>query len=169
MSSTYTSSQAETFTITNAKYLASKIQTDLQRLHRFYYDSHRQPTMDRIQSYYEEMVLLQKFNFLLEIEYGFSIGNQWKKALKYEARQGGVLASDDDPGGVRYTAIPSNAEWSSFLRYNNRWNSTAYESDKKEFLRLTPIRRTTGSEYSGTWTQERSYASGGRGLLRSGI
>ena len=52
MSSTYTHSQAETFTITNAKYLASKVQTDLMRLHKFYYSSHGSPTLTDIENYY---------------------------------------------------------------------------------------------------------------------
>lgn len=167
MSSTYTHSQAETFTITNAKYLASKVQTDLMRLHRFYYSSHGSPTLTDIEKYYNELVLLQVYNFLDEIEYGFTVDGTWVKALKYTARQGGVLTSDEDPGGIRHGYVPSNASFSSFLRYNSRWHS--FLSDKQAFLDRTPIQRTTGSGFNGNWQQQRAYSSGGRGLLRSGI
>jgi len=167
MSSTYTHTQAETFTITNARYLASKVQTDLMRLHRFYFDSHGRPTLSDLQKYHDELVLLQVYNFLNEIEYGFTVNGRWVKALKYASRQGGVLTTDEDPGGIRYVNIPDNASFSSFLRYNSRWHGSI--SDKQSFLDRTPIQRNTGSGFEGDWKQQRAYSSGGRGLLRSGI
>ena len=169
MSSTYTASKSETFTITDAKYLASKVQTDLMRLHRLYYASHSAPTINEIQEYHDELVLLQIYNFLKEIEYGFRLDQRWIKALKYTARQSGVLTTDDDPGGIRHTIIPNNARFTSFLRYNNRWNSAECESEQKEFLNKTPVKRTTGKGYAGTWMEDRAYSSSGRGLMRSGV
>ena len=168
MSSTYTHSQAQTFTISNARYLASKVQTDLMRLHRLYYDSHRRPTITEINEYYEELVLLQRYDFLDEIEYGFHDGRSWIKALKYTARQGGVLAADDDPGGIRYSNVPPNAKFTSVLKYNHRWGDD-YLPDKRTFLNQTPVRRVPGDGYSGHWEQQRAYSAGGRGLLRAGI
>lgn len=167
MTSTYTHSEAQTFTITNAKYLASKVETDLMRLHRYYFESHGSPSLADIRAYHDELVLLQMWNFLDKIEYGFHVNSGWVKALKYTARQGGVLTANDDPGGIRFVSIPTSARFSSFLRYNNRWHSAS--SEKKEFLRKTPISRTSGPGYSGNWAQQRAYSSGGRGLLRSGI
>ncbi len=167
MSESYTESHANTFTITNAKYLASKVETDLMRLHRYYYQSHGRPTLREIKNYHDELVLLQKFNFLDKIEYGFVHNNAWVKALRYTARQGGVLTADDDPGGISCPAIPTNAAFSSLLWYNNRWNSAIDE--RKDFKRQTPVLRETEANYLGDWTQERAYSSGGRGLLRAGI
>ncbi len=166
MSESYTTSQANTFTITNARYLASKIETDLMRFHRYYGN----PILSEIKKYHQELVLLQTFDFLDRIEYGFVLRNEiWVKALSYTARQGGIMTADDDPGGISYTAIPNGSIFKSLLTYNHRWNSALALSDKQDFLRQTPVYRETGGGYSGNWTQERAYSSGGRGLLRSGI
>ncbi len=167
MDGSYTESKANTFTITNARYLASKIETDLMRLHRYYYQSHGRPTLREIKNYHDELVLLQMFNFLDRIEYGFVLGENWVKALSYTARQGGVLTADDDPGGISCPSIDLDAKFTSVLAYSNLWNSAIAE--RKSFLRQTPVLRPTEANYFGDWTQERAYSSGGRGLLRSGI
>ena len=168
MSSTYTHSQAQTFTISNARYLASKVQTDLMRLHRLYYADYGHPTVTEINEYYEELVLLQQYNLLDEIEYGFCHKDRWLKALKYTARQGGVLVADDDPGGIRYSDIRRDAQFTSMLRYNSRGRNNNLP-DKRSFLNQTPVRRVPGDGYSGHWEQQRAYSAGGRGLLRAGI
>ena len=167
MSSTFTGSYAETFTITNAKYLASKVQTDLMRLHHYYHQSHGGPTLRDIQDYHGELILLQVHDYLGEIEYGFVENNSWVKALKYTARQGGVLTADDDPGGIRFSNISRNARFTSMLRYNANWhNASAHE--KASFREENPIKRTPGKGYSGNWEQQKAYSSGGRGFLREG-
>ena len=168
MNSTYTQSQAETFTITNAKYLASKVQTDLLRLHRYYYSTHNEPTFREIQDYHDELVLLQVHNYLEEIEYGFVEDNCWIKALKYTARQGGVLTADEDPGGIRFSNVSHGAKFTSVLKYNNNW-FVAPQSEKDSFKYKNPIKRRDGTGYNGNWEQQRAYSSGGRGFLRSGI
>ena len=168
MSSTFTHSQAETFTITNAQYLASKVQTDLMRLHHFYFKTHDAPTLADINAYYTELVLLQQYNLLGEIEYGFCLGSSWVKALKYTARQGGVLAADDDPGGIRYSDVDRGAQFTSILRYNSRGQDDNLP-DKRSFLSKTPVNRSKGTGFYGEWQQQRAYSSGGRGLLRAGI
>ncbi len=168
MSSTYTQSKAKTFTITDAKYLASKVHTDLFRLHRYYYNTHNEPTLQEIQDYHDELVLLQVYNYLEEIEYGFVEDNCWVKALKYTARQGGVLTADEDPGGIRFSKISHGAKFTSMLKYNNNW-FVAHQSEKNNFKNKNPVSRVTGPDYSGNWEQQRAYSSGGRGFLRSGI
>jgi hypothetical protein len=168
MSVTYTQSESQTFTVTNAKYIASKVQTDLLRLHRFYYDSHKEPTLKDIQEYHDELVLLQTYNYLDEIEYGFVVNDRWVKALKYTARQGGVITADDDPGRIKFNVISGSARFTSMLRYNANWrNATAYQKDT--FRAENPVKRVSGQGYSGDWVQQSSYSSAGRGLLKSGI
>lgn len=168
MSSSYTHTDAESFTLTNAKYLASKVQADLLRMHRFYYASHREPTLDQIQEFHDELVLLQIHNYLWEIEYGFADGSTWIKALKYTARDGGVLTADEDPGGISFTQVSSNASFASMLRYNSKWHAASYH-EQQSFRDKSPVTRTPGNGYSGDFQQQRAYSSGGRGLLRSGI
>ncbi len=168
MSSTYTQSQAQTFTITNAKYLASKVQTDLMRLHHFYCNSHYGPTVQDVEDYHNELVLLQIYNYFEDIEYGYVFGNSWVKALKYTARQGGILTLDEDPGGIRFSILPHGATFASMLKYNANWRA-APQSYKDAFKNESPVKRSTGKGYGGVWEEQRAYSSGGRGFLRSGI
>ena len=163
MSSTYTGSYAETFTITNAKYLASKVKTDLMRLHHYY----GKPTVRDIEKYHDELILLQVHDYLREIEYGFVENNHWVKALKYTARQGGILTADDDPGGIIFSDISGNPNFTSVLGYNANWhNAPAHE--RADFEKKSPIKRTLGDGYRGNWEQQKAYSSGGRGFLREG-
>lgn len=166
MSSTYTQTGVDAFTITHAKYLASKVYADLMRLHR-YYDGI--PSVEEIIKYHEELVLLQKFDFLSEIEYGFVKNSNWVKALKYQARRGSILVADDDPGGIQYSPLLKGASFTSVLSYNNRWSQSEAASDKRLFLNQTPIARILGAGYGGNWSQNRAYSAGGRGLVRWGI
>lgn len=169
MSFTYAASEARTYAIVNPKYLASKIKTDLMRLHHYYYETHGSPSEAEIEKCHDELVLLQELDLLHEIEYGFYKDGKWIKALKYAARQGGVLAADDSPGGIKFSHIPEGAGFGSFLLHSHRWNLPSAVVAKREFLLLTPVRRVPGNGYSGDWVQHRAYSSGGRGLLRSGI
>ncbi len=166
MTGTYTQSQTNSFTITNAKYLASKIETDLMRLHRYYYQSHGRPTLSEIKQYHEELVILQKFNFLDEITYGFKLNGVWVKFIKYKATQGDHLITDNDPGGVTCSIISTDATFFSFLTYNNNWNSNS--EDGKRFLQETPINRGWGTDNPAMGSEQKMYLSGGRGFIRSG-
>ncbi len=169
MSLTYTQSQTETFTITNAKYLASKVYADLLRLHRYYCGTHYGPTLDEIKQYHDELVLLQMHGYLEEIEYGFVYNDSWVKALKYTARQGSALTANDDPGGIRFSSgVPLTAKFSSMLWYNAKWIA-APQHEKDNFKNISPVNRGTGDGYAGIWKQQREYSSGGHGLARSGI
>ena len=167
MGTTFTQSDVSTFTITNARYIGSKVKTDLMRFNRYYFDSHGEPSISHIEDLHNEFVLLLVYNLLNEIEYGFKKDNCWVKALKYSSRENGVMAGNDDPGGVEFSTVPRDARFSSVLTYNE--HSHRYAEDKRKFLLETPINRVSGNEISGDWNQQRSYSSGGRGVLRSGI
>ena len=63
MSSSYTDTTTETFTILHARYLASKVATDLQKFHRFY---NGQPTLEWIEKYEEPRRVAQYLSLQLE-------------------------------------------------------------------------------------------------------
>ena len=171
MSSTYTRSQAETFTITNAEYLASKVRADLQRFNRFY----GSPPLSSLSKYdvgdYErELILLQQYNYLYQITYGFISNNQWVKAVRYSVSYDGSLTTDDDPGGFRYSEIPFGSSFTSVLTNNHNWEVASF-ADRQSFESQSPVKRSFGSGYGGEerFTQQKVYSSGGRSLARSGI
>ena len=162
----YTYTQTETFTVTHAKHIASKVATDLLRLQRFY----GSPSDAQINEYEEELVALLKGDYLKEVTYGFKRNGCWVEALRYHALPGGNL-TNDDPGRILPGVNVSDATFGSYLIHNSRW------------LALTPAQRTTfsaalsidrghGTEpqlESGSWSTGLSYSAGGQGIGRSTI
>ena len=109
---TYTTTHSETFTVTHAIYIAVKIGTDLKRMQRFY----GKPSDTQIEDYEKEIIALLKGNYLDKIEYGYKTDNgAWGIALKYEARYGGVLIADDDPGRIRPNVDITRCHFHSFF------------------------------------------------------
>src|SRR6266487_822822 len=115
----YTTSATETFTIVHARYLASKVATDLKRFQRFY----GSPPDAWIASYEAELVQLLKYDVLGSVVYGFQRHGQWTAAsVQYTALPDGSLAADDDPGKIRPGLDVGGAAFTSFLTYSAKWN-----------------------------------------------
>ncbi|MCB9300993.1 hypothetical protein H6777_03990 [Candidatus Nomurabacteria bacterium] len=165
MSSSY--SFNESFTITHARYLASKVASDLKRIQRFY----GSPSDDDITAYEEEVAILLKFGFLSSVTYGFKRNGMYiKPTLHYEASELIKGGSDDDPGRVTIGEDVSNATFSSFLIKNSKFHQ-ASEKEKQEVLDSLPVKRTTGHgpEFNGTLTSDKNYFSNGISLGRSSL
>ncbi|MDE0470551.1 MAG: hypothetical protein OXH57_01310 [Ekhidna sp.] len=161
----YTYSQ--TFTVTHAKYLASKVAADLKRLQRFYGD----PSDLRINDYEEEIVQLLKNGYLKEITYGFKRGENWiEPTLRYTAKDLANSSIDDDPGKVRPDADTDGASFYSFLTYSSAYDNSS-QSEREAFESNLPFKRVDASEPSadGYFSNDRYYYSGGKGLDRSSL
>ena len=76
MSYSYSVTEARTFTVTNARYLASKVKTDLKRVQCFYVGG---PTDSGIEAFEAELVALLKAGYLGTITYGFWRNGNWIK------------------------------------------------------------------------------------------
>lgn len=166
--SSYTSTETNSFTVTHAKYIASKVATDLKRIQRFY----GSPSDRSIDCYEGELAGLLKHDLVDNVVYGFQRNSLWTPAsLRYRAIPGGTLVTDDDPGRIRPGVDISNARFTSFLIYSSAWfNLTSAERASIE--KNLPIQRSTGSEpglESGAWADDLHYTAGGRGLGRSTI
>ena len=70
MSNTFTTT--ETFTVTHARHLASKVATDLKRIQRFY----GEPSDKWINDYEDELVTLLKGGYVETVTYGFQRGGE---------------------------------------------------------------------------------------------
>lgn len=103
------------------EYIASKIQTDLMRFHRYYYHEIGFPNLNDIRKYHKELVILQKHDLFSEIKYGFVHENKWIKAFHYVAGSGFLYIVDADPGGISFDELPEGVEFSSELTYSNIW------------------------------------------------
>ena len=170
MSSSYTTTDttSNTFTIAHAKYIASKVATDLLRFQRFY----RSPSDAWIDKYEAELTVLLKYDAVDEVVYGFKRNGFWTMAsARYVALPGGSIRVDDDPGKIRPGLDVSGASFTSFLTYSSRWFALS-PAERANIEHDLPFSRTTqntpGLE-AGYWAEDRNYVAGGRGLGRSTV
>ncbi|MFN0199931.1 MAG: hypothetical protein ACKVTZ_00335 [Bacteroidia bacterium] len=156
-----------TFTLTNAKYLASKVATDLKRIQRFY----NYPTDGQIADYEAEITELLKEGYLDNITYGFRRNGIWiKPSIKYNSVELSNGDTDDDPGKIAVGADISNATFGSFLCKNKKWDNLN-QTEKDNFLKKLPFQRTDGStpQSDGYFSNDLTYGSGGKSINRSSL
>jgi hypothetical protein len=164
VTSTITASQ--TFTATNAKYLASKVRADLKRIQRLY----GSPTDAWIDLYEAELAEYLREGYLGVVTYGFQKNGQWiEPTLRYTASDL-AAGANDNPGAVRPGADITGATFTSFLEYSWNWY-LAESSAKDRFNRALPFERGTGTTpgVSGYLEADKTYSSGGVALSRSTV
>lgn len=165
---TFSNTNTQTFTATNAKYLASKVAADLKRMQRLY----GSPSDERIERFEAELVEFLKKGYLATVTYGFQKGNDWiEPTLIYTAKDlSGMSGTDDDPGRVKPGANITGASFYSYLTYSTTYFLASTE-EKNNFNNSLPISRTTAAEpgINGYVTSDKSYTSGGKGLDRSSV
>lgn len=169
MSDSYSFSETQAFTATHAKYLASKIATDLKRIQRFY----SSPSDQWIASYEAEAVEFLKKGYLGTVTYGFQKDGKWiEPTLHYTARDlADILsAADDDPGRIRPGANIEGAHFTSYLTKSAAWSKLSAE-ERSSFEKSLPFIRTGAPEpgINGTLTKDKTYSSAGRALDRSSV
>jgi hypothetical protein len=166
--STYTITETTTFTLTHAKYLASKVATDLKRMQRFY----GFPSDTSIAEYESEVTELLKEGYLGTLTLGFRRNGQWiEPTLRYTARElAGMASNDDDPGRIRAGADISDAAFYNYLTYSSAWDRLGAEQ-QNAFKRRMPFYRTSADEptINGYLVEDLTYSSGGRALKRSSL
>lgn len=162
MTATYTYS--ETFTVTHARYLASKVASDLFQMQLFY----GKPSDQDINNYIEELVVLLLDGYLDSVDYGFKRDSKWVIVASYSAKFGSISTTDDRSGSVYSGADVTGAHWASYLRKSTKfYNLSQAEKDRVE--NLLPIKREGQPEsgfHSGTWVTDRNYYNGGTSLER---
>ena len=154
MTNTFTTST--TFTRTDAKYLASKVVSDLRGMKDYY----GRPDESLIRDYYEELAELLVGGYVASVEYGFKRNGQRVVTLFYELRTDGSL-TDGKSGGVYARADISGAKWFSFLVYSSKWDLLSPSAQQEIEARL-PFQRSYGQapqDGSGYWVTDRSYSS----------
>lgn len=168
MSTSYTTSSTETFTLAHARHIASKVATDLKRFQRFY----GSPADGWIDDYEAELVQLLKHGVLDNVVYGFQRNGQWTSAsVRYTSLADGSLSADDDPGKIHSGLDVAGARFTSFLSYNTNWDGLS-PGEQEEIRASCPFRRENGSSpalEAGYWADDLKYVAGGRGLGRSSV
>jgi len=163
MVSSYT--HTSSFTVTHAKYLASKVSSDLRQIQRLY----GRPADWEIGDYLLELAILLAGGYLDSVIYGYKANGNWLLAVNYTVNADGNLVTDNRPGGIFATADVSGGVWHSYLIYSDAWADLT--STERDAIKSTiPVKRSSGDEPgtgAGYWIeQDRSYSSGGVGVVR---
>src|SRR5690348_9176970 len=130
--------QTQSWTITNARYVTSKIAADLD-LVRAHYGT---PSAASVANFAEEAAMLLARRYLGTVEYGFKREGLVIFSLRYEARSDGSLSVDDRPGRVPPDLNLAGAEWYSWLTYSDVW-WTVDPNERANFEATLPISRST--------------------------
>lgn len=151
MSNTFTSSAASTSTLTDARYLASKVKADLLQMNRI----HGEPSSTDAEDFAQELAVLLAGGFVDSVSYGFEKNGIWIAALHYSVRYGGGRA-DERPGRVPL-GNTDGAVFTSFLRYSQKWDNLP-SAEQRRIQSQLPIQRVSGTEPGGAWSiGDRSY------------
>lgn len=168
MSTSFSVTETQTFTVTHARRMASKIAADLRRMNQFY----GYPNLGDIEDYETEAIALLKAGYLDTVWYGFKRDGEWiEPTLKYSARDlEGFSANDDDPGKIKPRRDVSRASFYSFLDYTSAWFNLSTD-ERQAFKQSLPFLRTGGElpKVNGYLESDRTYSSGGRALDRSSV
>lgn len=164
MSSSY--SATESFTITHARHLASRVAGDLYQCHRFY----GRPAEDEVQKYEQELVVMLVGKYVEAYEFGFKLNEKRVLCWQYSVNSVGDLVGgkDDRSGGIYSRATIAGATYYNFMSYTQAWFNLS-ESDRNEVRALHSIERTTGTlpgDGTGYWVADRTYSRSGVAIER---
>lgn len=163
---TQSNTTTQTWSKTHARYIAGKVAADLRQMQQAY----GKLSDDHLNDLVEELVAYLAAGYLSYVEYGFRSGESWVVAHKYTAAELGSSLSDDRSGRIRRGADVTGAFWWSFLVTNYKYANLTQEQ-RDQFEAGIKIKRKNGNGVSASntgWASEKSYASGGGGVSRSG-
>jgi len=150
-------------TITDAKYVTSKLGADLLNLHARY----GRPDRDKIADFILEAALYLKAGYLSTVDYGFKDGDRWMLRLRYRAVSGGQLR-DAAPGALPNVGDIDGYPFYSYLISNDAFDALT-AAQRRAFKDTLPIQRGSAAEPStsaGIIDGNSEYARNGTGLTR---
>ncbi|EAR25266.1 hypothetical protein A20C1_01721 [marine actinobacterium PHSC20C1] len=159
-------SVSQTFTLTHAKHLASKVVSDLYQCRNFY----GEPSEAQIARYQEELIVMLAGGYVKEYEFGFKKRDQRIVSWQYRVNASGDLVggADDRSGGIYARADISGATHFNFMSYSQAWFDLS--SDETDTVKSKhPVDRNTGdlpSDGNGYWHTDRTYSSAGVAIER---
>ena len=159
-------STSETFTLTHAKHLASKVVSDLYQCRKFY----GEPSEAQIARYQDELIVMLAGGYVKDYEFGFKKNDLRVVSWQYLVNASGDLVggADDRSGGIYARADISGATHFNFMSYSQAWLDLA--SNEQSIVRTKhSINRNAGylpSDGSGYWQTDRTYSSAGVAIER---
>jgi hypothetical protein len=164
MSFTMTRTATESFTLTHAKYLSSKVTSDMVRCQQLY----GQPYVSEINNYGTELALLLRDNYVSAYEFGFTRDGVRLLSWYYQVDRSGNLTSDDRPGRIVSGVNVAGATFFNFLNPSATWDSLSI-AERERFEKYSPINRSPGQapqDGNGYWVSDLGYSSAGVGMAR---
>jgi len=164
MSFTVTRTATSTFTIIQARYLASKVAADLHLCAQYYGN----PSETEIREYAEELAQYLNAGYIMEYEFGYKKNGVRVVTWRYRVDENGSLTTDDRSGKVAPYVDVTGATFYNFLTQNDAFFRLS-PAEQAKFKGGLPVQRTAGtlpSDGLGTWKSDRNYFSGGVGLAR---
>ena len=160
MSTTYTSSITDTYTVARAKYVLGKVYEDLLAMYQA--NVITKERCDKLRDdllFLAEKRVLRYFQFQLKKTDGAEIGG-----LHYEVNSSGTINTDDKTGGIDYWGLPSNTKLILLVDLNN--SAANYDEVNEELERRG---WGTGAALSGTQQYLKTYSKDGFGFKQSKI
>jgi hypothetical protein len=164
MSFTMTRTASESFTLTHAKYLASKVTADMLRCQQNY----GRPVQGDINNYGTELALLLRDGYVAAYEFGFSQDDQRLLSWHYIVDSSGVSSTDDRPGRIVSGVAVASATWFNQLTFSSAWFALP-QAERDRIRGGLPIQRVTKDgpqDGLGYWTSDLSYSASGISLGR---
>ena len=157
--------QTASFTITEARYVGSKVATDLRLLNGYY----GRPPLNDIDAYAEEVAVLLRDGYLKTVDFGFRDGStgNWRLRLRYTASSGGHLV-DNRPGSLPARAEVDTLPFYSYLIYTEPFLNLSADGQRSARSGLA-VERVGADEPSlslGHTTAGHGYARNGVGVAR---
>jgi hypothetical protein len=160
MSTTYTNSITDTYTVARAKYVLGKVYEDLLGLYQA--NVIRKERCDSVRDdllYLAEKKVLKYFQFQFKKPDGTEVGG-----LHYEVNSSGAVNTDDKTGGLDYWGLPTGTTFNLLVQLNN--SADNYKEVNEELERRG---WGTGSALSGSQQYLKSYSKDGYGYKQSKI
>jgi hypothetical protein len=164
MSFTMTRTATESFTLTHAKYLASKVTADMVRCQQHY----GRPGYASINDFGTELALLLRDGYVATYEFGFERNDQRLVSWHYTVSGSNITATDDRPGRIVIGVDVTGAAFFNYLTRSQTWWSKS-QPERDRIDQEMPFQRTTGTPPSdglGSWQQDLYYSSTGVTLGR---
>jgi len=157
---------SESFTLTQAKYLASKVTADMRRCQQLY----GYPSDTRINNLGTELAILLRDGYVNTFEFGFVRTADDERVLtwRYSVDSAGNLQSNDRPGRIIAGVNIAGATLKSYLVKSSAWYKLT-SAQQAAIEAVLPIERTATAEYGsslGTWQKDLCYSATGVAMVR---
>jgi len=160
------SSYTDTYSRTDARYLASKVVSDLYQCSRVY----GSPPADDVPDYEDELIEMLLGRYVSRYEFGFKKDGKRIVCWRYEVNSAGELVggSDDRSGGVYARAKVVGATYYNHMSYSDMWFdlSEAARLQIRARLQISRSPKSLPSDGNGYWVSDRNYSSGGVSVSR---